>query len=147
MSLHVCKVVMGGGGGIFWGLVQFGFMPPLELLKLWMDNGFWYDRTKQEVKKILNMQLLCAMAPPGGGRNRISQRIQACFSLVTFSQKYLFYLSSISIIYMWLRETCTNFMLHKFEESISMARLVEVFIWNKYFEFLISTTVKKKSSV
>nr|PNR35709.1 hypothetical protein PHYPA_021559 [Physcomitrium patens] len=59
----------------------FGFMPPLELLKLWMDNGFWYDRTKQEVKKILNMQLLCAMAPPGGGRNRISQRIQACFSL------------------------------------------------------------------
>ena len=64
------------------GNLQFGFMPPLELLKLWMDNGFWYDRMKQEVKKILNMQLLCAMAPPGGGRNRISQRIQACFSLV-----------------------------------------------------------------
>ena len=20
---------------------QFGFMPPLELLKLWADNGFW----------------------------------------------------------------------------------------------------------
>ncbi len=67
------------GGGL-----QFGFMPPLELLKLWMDNGFWYDRQKQEVKKILNMQLLCAMAPPGGGRNRISQRIQACFSLVIY---------------------------------------------------------------
>lgn len=64
------------------GNLQFGFMPPLELLKLWMDNGFWYDRMKQEVKKILNMQLLCAMAPPGGGRNKISQRIQACFSLV-----------------------------------------------------------------
>ena len=26
----------------------FGFMPPLELLKLWADNGFWYDRGKQE---------------------------------------------------------------------------------------------------
>ncbi|CAK9199554.1 unnamed protein product [Sphagnum troendelagicum] len=63
----------------------FGFMPPLELLKLWMDNGFWYDRQKQEVKKILNMQLLCAMAPPGGGRNRISQRIQACFSLLNIT--------------------------------------------------------------
>lgn len=25
----------------------FGFMPPLELLKLWSDNGFWYDRGKQ----------------------------------------------------------------------------------------------------
>jgi hypothetical protein len=20
---------------------QFGFIPPLELLKLWVDNGFW----------------------------------------------------------------------------------------------------------
>jgi hypothetical protein len=78
--------------GVGWwpgGGSQFGFMPPLELLKLWMDNGFWYDRQKQEVKKILNMQLLCAMAPPGGGRNRISQRIQACFSLVIYM--YLLY--------------------------------------------------------
>jgi hypothetical protein len=76
---------MGGVGG-----GQFGFMPPLELLKLWMDNGFWYDRQKQEVKKILNMQLLCAMAPPGGGRNRISQRIQACFSLVIYIYIYIY---------------------------------------------------------
>lgn len=75
---------MGWGGRVVGGGSQFGFMPPLELLKLWMDNGFWYDRQKQEVKKILNMQLLCAMAPPGGGRNRISQRIQACFSLVIY---------------------------------------------------------------
>ncbi len=21
---------------------KFGFIPPLELLKLWVDNGFWY---------------------------------------------------------------------------------------------------------
>jgi hypothetical protein len=21
---------------------KFGFMPPLELLKLWADNGFWW---------------------------------------------------------------------------------------------------------
>jgi hypothetical protein len=89
---------MGGVGG--W---QFGFMPPLELLKLWMDNGFWYDRQKQEVKKILNMQLLCAMAPPGGGRNRISQRIQACFSLVIYIYIYIYiyisiYLSIISML-------------------------------------------------
>eukprot|EP00899_Mesostigma_viride_P014884 jgi/Mesvir1/23397/Mv21091-RA.2 len=64
----------------------FGFMPPLELLKLWIDNGFWYDREKQEVKHIKDMQLLAAMAPPGGGRNAFSQRIQACFSLVNMTQ-------------------------------------------------------------
>ena len=57
-------------------------MPPLELLKLWIDNGFWYDRLKQEVMFLKNMQLVAAMAPPGGGRNSISQRVQACFSLV-----------------------------------------------------------------
>lgn len=26
------------------------------------------------------MQLLAAMAPPGGGRNAFSQRVQACFA-------------------------------------------------------------------
>eukprot|EP00959_Pyramimonas_sp_CCMP1952_P361628 7573555-Pyramimonas_sp.AAC.1 len=54
----------------------FGFLPPLELLKLWADNGFWYDREKQEVKNIKDMQLISSMAPPGGGRNAFSQRVQ-----------------------------------------------------------------------
>jgi dynein heavy chain len=30
----------------------FGSQPPLELIKLWLDYGFWYDRTKQTVKYI-----------------------------------------------------------------------------------------------
>lgn len=55
---------------------KFGFIPPLELLKLWVDNGFWYDRQRCEVKQIKDMQLLAAMAPPGGGRNLFSQRLQ-----------------------------------------------------------------------
>ena len=60
----------------------FGFLPPLELLKLWVDTGYWYDRAKCEVKQIKDMQLLAAMAPPGGGRNSFSQRISACFATV-----------------------------------------------------------------
>lgn len=31
-------------------------------------------------------QLLAAMAPPGGGRNQFSQRINACFSTVNMTQ-------------------------------------------------------------
>lgn len=30
----------------------FGSQPPLELMKLWIDYGFWYDRLKQVVKHI-----------------------------------------------------------------------------------------------
>ncbi|KAL0040883.1 hypothetical protein WJX79_008591 [Trebouxia sp. C0005] len=61
---------------------KFGFIPPLELLKLWVDYGFWYDRQRCEAKQIKDMQLMAAMAPPGGGRNAFSQRLQACFSLI-----------------------------------------------------------------
>ena len=55
---------------------EFGFIPPLELLKLWHDNGFWYDRSKQERTHINDMKLLAAMAPPGGGRNQFSHRLE-----------------------------------------------------------------------
>ena len=41
-----------------------------------------YDRLKCEVKYVKDMQLLAAMAPPGGGRNAFSQRVMACFSMI-----------------------------------------------------------------
>lgn len=31
----------------------FGSQPPLELIRLWIDYGFWYDRQNQTTKKIL----------------------------------------------------------------------------------------------
>ena len=30
----------------------FGSQPPLELIRHWIDYGFWYDRQKQIVKQI-----------------------------------------------------------------------------------------------
>ena len=30
----------------------FGSQPPLELMRHWIDYGFWYDRSKQIVKHI-----------------------------------------------------------------------------------------------
>ncbi|XP_076323890.1 dynein axonemal heavy chain 2-like [Tachypleus tridentatus] len=66
----------------------FGSQPPLELIRIWLDYKFWYDRRKQIVKYIQNMFLLAAMGCPVGGRNTISQRLQNHFNLinVTFPQ-------------------------------------------------------------
>ena len=30
----------------------FGSQPPLELIRHWIDYGFWYDRLKQTIKQI-----------------------------------------------------------------------------------------------
>jgi hypothetical protein len=45
-----------------------------------------YDRQRCEAKTIKDMQLLAAMAPPGGGRNAFSQRVMAMFSTVNMTQ-------------------------------------------------------------
>ncbi|XP_051799543.1 dynein axonemal heavy chain 2 isoform X2 [Acanthochromis polyacanthus] len=60
----------------------FGSQPPLELLRLWMDYGFWYDRQNQNLKLIKDMFLLASMGPPGGGRTHISSRLQSGFNLI-----------------------------------------------------------------
>eukprot|EP01107_Rhizomastix_libera_P003543 TRINITY_DN1618_c0_g1_i1.p1 TRINITY_DN1618_c0_g1~~TRINITY_DN1618_c0_g1_i1.p1 ORF type:complete len:3854 (-),score=1122.51 TRINITY_DN1618_c0_g1_i1:31-10566(-) len=60
----------------------FGSQPPLELLRQWIDYGFWYDRTAITPNNIKGMQLIAAMGPPGGGRTQISQRLQSRFNLI-----------------------------------------------------------------
>ncbi|KAJ8389320.1 hypothetical protein AAFF_G00121850 [Aldrovandia affinis] len=66
-------------------LDDFGSQPPLELLRLWIDYGFWYDRQKQIVKCIKDMFLMAAMGPPGGGRTHISDRLQSRFNLINMT--------------------------------------------------------------
>jgi hypothetical protein len=39
---------------------QFGFMPPLELLKLWADNGFWYAGLGGAAACLLGSRLRCS---------------------------------------------------------------------------------------
>uniref|UniRef100_A0A8C8XZF1 Dynein axonemal heavy chain 2 n=1 Tax=Panthera leo TaxID=9689 RepID=A0A8C8XZF1_PANLE len=63
----------------------FGSQPPLELIRLWLDYGFWYDRSKQTIKYIRDMFLMAAMGPPGGGRTIISPRLQSRFNVINMT--------------------------------------------------------------
>ncbi|XP_053403793.1 dynein axonemal heavy chain 2-like isoform X2 [Mercenaria mercenaria] len=89
----------------------FGSQPPLELIKLWLDYGFWYDRMKQTQKYIKDMFLVAAMGPPGGGRQKISPRLQSKFNLInmTFPQE-----SQIKRIF----GSMINQKLQNFEEEV-----------------------------
>ncbi|XP_048588102.1 dynein axonemal heavy chain 2 isoform X2 [Nematostella vectensis] len=89
----------------------FGSQPPLELIRLWIDYGFWYDRMKQTVKYVKDMHLLASMGPPGGGRMVISKRLQSRFNLInmTFPQE-----SQIKRIF----GTMINQKLQDFEEDV-----------------------------
>ncbi|CAO2643767.1 Dynein axonemal heavy chain 2 [Lemmus lemmus] len=64
---------------------MFGSQPPLELIRLWIDYGFWYDRLKQSIKHIRDMFLMAAMGPPGGGRTVISPRLQSRFHIINMT--------------------------------------------------------------
>ena len=50
----------------------FGAQPPLELLRQWMDNGYWYDRATRSKRMVNDMQLLCCMTY---GRPDITERL------------------------------------------------------------------------
>ncbi|XP_040202767.1 dynein heavy chain 2, axonemal [Rana temporaria] len=63
----------------------FGSQPPLELLRLWIDYGFWYDRQNQSIKYVKDMFIMAAMGPPGGGRTAISGRLQSRFNLINMT--------------------------------------------------------------
>lgn len=52
----------------------FGAQPPLELLRQWMDNGYWYDRHTRAKRQVNDMQLLCCMTY---GRPDISERLMS----------------------------------------------------------------------
>lgn len=63
----------------------FGSHPPLELIRQWIDYGFWYDRQKILPNQICEMQVLAAMGKPGGGRSEISKRMQSKFHIVNYT--------------------------------------------------------------
>ena len=65
---------------------QFGTQSALEIIRQWMDYQGWFDQTQKELfKKIMDIQFVAAMGPPGGGRAHISERTQSKFYTMNFT--------------------------------------------------------------
>ena len=64
---------------------SYGAQPPIEILRQLLDQGGWYERKDNSLKKIIDTRFVSAMGPPGGGRTFITPRFQRHLSLISLA--------------------------------------------------------------
>ena len=59
-----------------------GSQPPIELLRDIVDHGYFYDRPGFKKVEIEKFTMICAAAPPSGGRSPLTPRFMHHFQVI-----------------------------------------------------------------
>ncbi|KXS15928.1 hypothetical protein M427DRAFT_111568 [Gonapodya prolifera JEL478] len=63
---------------------KYGAQPPIEIIRQWMDYSGWYNTAdSNNWLELVDIQFVCAMGPPGGGRNAITSRLLRHFNVLS----------------------------------------------------------------
>ncbi|XP_045539469.1 dynein axonemal heavy chain 1 [Papilio machaon] len=120
-------------------LEVYGAQPPIELLRQFMDFSGWYDRTSiGDFKTLVDVGIVAAMGPPGGGRNPVTMRLMRHFHYISFTE--MEYSSKYAIFSVILNSWTKNFDNVKIREEPFLKSSIEVF--TSLVEELLPTPTK-----
>ncbi|CAG5057893.1 unnamed protein product [Parnassius apollo] len=107
-------------------LEVYGAQPPIELLRQFMDFSGWYDRINiGEFKTLVDVGVVAAMGPPGGGRNPVTMRLLRHFHYISFTE--MEYSSKYAIFSVILHSWTKNFKEVTVREDPFLKSSIEVF--------------------
>ena len=94
----------------------YGAQPPIELLRQFVDSGGYYDLKEKSWVSVVDTVMVCAMGPPGGGRNPTTPRFLRHFHTLSFDE---FGDDTLSLIF---RTIVDHAMDDRFADDVRAAR-------------------------
>eukprot|EP00930_Biecheleria_cincta_P014239 TRINITY_DN1233_c0_g1_i1.p1 TRINITY_DN1233_c0_g1~~TRINITY_DN1233_c0_g1_i1.p1 ORF type:complete len:4262 (-),score=887.85 TRINITY_DN1233_c0_g1_i1:333-13118(-) len=89
----------------------YGAQPPIELIRQWHDHGGWFNRKELVKFDIIDVVMVSAMGPPGGGKTFITERLKRHYTMLSYSD---FSVESITQMF----TVITSYFFSFFDESV-----------------------------